>query len=495
MAVDLPTVRRGAPAPLAEQIAAHYRAAIAATRLRPGDRLPTIRAVADGIGTTRTTVQAAYKRLADEGLVHAVVGRGTVVAEPASGIAPSPLSPAAEAAFLLLQNAPSLPEPTGELVADFARLQPDPALFPVDAFRAAIDRVLRRHGGDLLGYGDPRGREELREVLATRHSAVPGRAVDASRVLITSGAQQGIELVLRTFARPGDAVAVAIPTYHQLFGALEALGLRIVPIESPRGIADPAAVERTLARPDVRLLYVMPTFHNPTGETLSVEARRTLMDVVAATDVPVLEDEFECELRFEGDELPTLQSMDPRGLTATVRTFSKGLFPGVRVGWVEAPAPVLGPMTAIKRFSDLESSSLLQAALFEFVQSGAMDDYLDRLRAELRTRHVAAREACAEHMPDGTRWTTPAGGFAFWLELPPGTDGDQVTERAARDGVLVTPGRFFDPLHRPSRGLRLALARTDTSRVRTGIGILARHALDPTATGHESLSDPPPLIL
>ena len=172
--------------------------------------------------------------------------------------------------------------------------------------------------------------ETLREALAARHAQA--RRADPERILITTGAQQGIDLVLRTFTEPGDAVAVAVPTYPQLFGSLAAHGLDLVPVEAKDGVADMRSLRAALARKDVRLLYVMPTFHNPTGATLDLAQRRALLDVVSATDVPVIEDEYECELRFEGDELPALSSLGPRGLTVTVRSFSKAMFPGVRLG-------------------------------------------------------------------------------------------------------------------------------------------------------------------
>jgi 2-aminoadipate transaminase len=218
----------------------------------------------------------------------------------------------------------------------------------------------------------------------------------------------------------------------------------------------------------------MPTFHNPTGTTLGEGQRRALMSVVTETDVPVLEDEVEGELRIEGRELPSLATMDPRGLTVTVRSFSKGLFPGVRLGWVEATPDVLGPMAALKRFSDLESSPFLQEALHDFIEHGAMDRYLGGLRAELRARHRAATAALVDHMPAGTRFTRPEGGLSLWVELPEGLDSDRVAVRAAGHGVLVTPGRVFDPAGGPSRSIRLALSCVAADRVVPGIEILAR---------------------
>jgi 2-aminoadipate transaminase len=228
----------------------------------------------------------------------------------------------------------------------------------------------------------------------------------------------------------------------------------------------------------VRLLYLMPSFHNPTGRTLDRAQRTALMDVVARTRVPVLEDEYQETLRFRGEAPPSLRTLDPRGLTVTVRTFSKGLFPGLRMGWVHGGPDVLQPMSAVKRFMDLETSALLQAALVEFVQQGAMDRYLIKLRAELQTRHAALQQALWPALPPGCLLTAPDGGFVTWLELPQHGQGDQLADLAATRGVRVVPGRVFDAQGRPSRGVRLSLSRATTTQITAGAAVLADLAND-----------------
>ena len=466
----------------AAQIASHYRDAIAAGRLGAGDRLPTIRAVAAELGVTRATVQAAYRKLAEAGLVRATVGRGTEVTGEArvAEAGRELLSRVARASLAALRRAPSPPRLAvgAPLIADFGSLQPDPGTMPVDAVAEALTRALRDAGTDLLGYGDPAGSPELRRLLAGRHAA--SDSIDPERVLVTSGAQQGIDLVLRTLTEPGDAVAVALPTYPQLFGALASHDLRLIPLPMVEGGVDLRALRDVLPR--VRLVYAMPTFHNPTGVSIDATSRRELMDELSRSDVPLLEDEVECELRFEGRELPSLQSLDLRGRTVTVRSFSKGLFPGVRIGWVEAAPELIAPIAALKRFSDLESSPLLQAALARLLASGTLDRDLMRLREELRVRHLAARGALADTMPEGVRWTEPEGGLSLWVELPAGADARRVAAAAARDGVLVTPGDSFHPDARAVAGFRIALSRAPLPVIVLGIEILARHVRSEVAT-------------
>jgi 2-aminoadipate transaminase len=507
--MQLPALDPAGPTPLVDQLVAHFHGLIEAGRLRAGERLPTIRAVAGNGGLTRATVQAAYRRLNDMGLVSSTVGRGTTVRAGRSGRrTEGVVSPGAQAAYRQLLRQPQLAM-GGTPVCDLAALHPDPDLFPVAAFAASLDRVIRTRGSSLLGYGEPTGDRELRYHLATVAAADGGttgsppaspagtaaapRAV-ADEILVTSGAQQGIDLVLRTLTRPGDGVAMALPTYHHLFGLLELHGLACVPVRAGAEGFDLDDLARVLAREDVALLYVMPSFHNPTGRTLDLDQRRALMEVVAATGVPVLEDEFEMELRFRGGRLPTLRSLDPRGLTATIRTFSKGLFPGVRMGWIQADAEILGPMAAVKRYSDLDTSALLQAALLDFLKTPDFAAFRLELCAVVAARHGSAQAALARHMPPGFCWTEPEGGYVVWVEGPPGFDSDQLARTAAERGVLISPGSLFHPSDAPVAGWRISLSRTDPAGIEAGIAILGRGAAEMLGTAAGGPSHRPLLL-
>jgi DNA-binding transcriptional MocR family regulator len=471
LALDFPRLEPASDQPLVEQIAGHYRAAIQRGRLRPGDRLPTIRSVAARLNVTRTTVQEAYRRLSETGLVAATVGRGTMVLGGEASGPDSVFSPSALAVQSHQSTALYTPPLGTEVRVPLAELMPDQVLLPVEEFRVSIERVLRERGAELLVYGTPAGHPELRRVLAERRECAD-LACTPDEILITNGAQQGLDLVLRAFTSAGDAVAVAVPTYHQLLGLLHAHRLELVPVQTgPDGI-DLEDLARVVARVPVRLLCLMPTFHNPTGRSIDRAQREEIMELLASTEIPVLEDEFQRELRFAGEPLPSLRALDRRGLTVTVRTFSKGLFPGVRTGWVQASLELLAPMIALKRATDLESSPLLQAALADFVSGGALDRHLASLRAELAGRHRAAQEALAQHMPAGSTWSRPEGGFALWYEGPPGLDGDRLADAAAARGVLVIPGRVFDPAVRSNPCLRLSLSRATPAQIREAIAVL-----------------------
>lgn len=483
----LPDLDPNAEAALAEQVAGFYARAIRDGRLRQGDRLPPIREVAVTCGVARATVQDAYRRLAGDGLVESTVGRGTVVLAAAGagdGLdgaderrvrSLSPYALAALRSTREMAGAPALP--AGQpLVANFAELSPDDGRFPVDAWRQAMDAVLRARGAELLGYGHSVfGLEELRALLAERaHDIDP--ALTADDLLVTAGAQQALDLVLRTLCAPGDTVVVTAPSYHQMHGLLRAHGLDVAQVPfGPDGL-DIAQLERVLRRPSVRLCYLMPTFHNPTGRTLDLAQRRTIVDVLRTTSVAVVEDEYQSSLRCRGEPLPTLRSLDPRGLTVTVSTVSKELFPALRLGWVAGGQDLLRPMAAVKRFMDLETSALLQAALVEFLRRGSLDRHLDALRRELSRRHAALQQAALSHLPPGCSITDPDGGFVAWLELPEVGHGERLAELAVERGVRVVPGCAFDPFGAPSRGVRLSLTRADVEQIEAGMRVLGECA-------------------
>ncbi len=491
-----PELDRAARAPLAAQIAGYYAQVIHDGRMRAGDRLPPIREIARACEVTRTTVQDAYRQLAEKGLVEGTVGRGTTVLgatlaktarTKAGPAAPRPLSPYAEAALRRSQEMPGAPPlPQGRtLVANFAELAPDGARFPVDEWRAAMDAVLQQRGAELLGYGNAtNGLLELRTLLAERARDIdPQQGPDD--ILVTAGAQQALDLVLRTFCAPGDTVIVTTPSYHQMHGLLRAHGLQVVQVPFGAEGLDLDRLTRALARSGVRLVYLMPTFHNPTGRSLDLAQRKALVEVLARTSVPVVEDEYQHSLRVRGSALPTLRSLDRRGLTVTVATVSKDLFPALRIGWVTGHQDLLRPMAAVKRFMDLETSPLLQAALVEFVRRGSFDRYLGALRVELRARHKALQRACRVHLPAGCSITDPDGGFVAWLELPHPGQGDRLAELAIERGVRVVPGRVFDLHGQPSRGVRLSLTRADTAQIGAGMAVLSQCA-------REMLSTPEP---
>src|SRR5262245_5081668 len=464
--------------PIYQRIAEGIRGELAADRLAPGERLPPIRELARRLGVNRDTVALAYEALAAAGVVESSVGRGTFVAqgvprrEPAA-LAPAlpPLSPLAQHVLDLERARPRFGSADGAV--PLHTLIPDPGLYPAEDFRRVLNRVLAAGGPDLLLYGEAQGHPRMREVLAQRLRA-SGIATTTDELVLCHGASQGISLALRLFAGPGDAVALEEPTYQNALSAVAGLGMRVAPIPMREGGLDLAAAERTLARAEVKVLYTIPSFHNPLGTTTGAAHRRALLEIAARCAKPVIEDGYEIDLRFEGQPVPPLAALDPTGLVVHLHSFSKSLFPGVRVGAVVARGRLVDALLAMKRATDLSDAMPLQAALAEFVASGAYDRHLAKLRRVLRARRDALCDALARELPQATLFARPEGGLQLWVDLGGGIDASDLLADAIGAGVLFAPGGQFYSDGRPSSGLRLAFAMADEAAIRRGVAALGR---------------------
>jgi DNA-binding transcriptional MocR family regulator len=476
MRIQLERRSGAASAPVYQQIAAQIRREIDGEGLCAGSRLPPIRDLARQLGVNRDTVAQAYEQLVAAGLVESTVGRGTFVAPARSAEAPPGVAPAASFSGLterLMAFERARPRfGSGQDAVPMHTLVPDPSLYPAEAFRNALDRVLSEGGAELLSYGGPQGSPRLREVLAA-HFSRDALEVAASEIVLCHGASQGIALALRLFAEAGDAVALEDPTYNNALGAVLGLGMQPAPIPMREDGLDLDVLEQTLARPDVKALYTMPTFHNPMGTTAGLEHRRALLAIAERTGVPVIEDGYEMDLRFAGQALPPLAGLDTSGRVVHLFSFSKSLFPGARVGAITARGRCVEALLALKRATDLSDALPLQAALAEFLASGEYDRHLQRLRGVLRARCAALLESLAQEMPAGTRWTRPLGGYQVWVELPAALDTSELLADAVGGGVLFAPGAQFHSDGRASRCLRLTFAMADEAALRRGVARLA----------------------
>ena len=355
----------------------------------------------------------------------------------------------------------------------FAGGIPDPALFPTAAIAAAHARILGdpRRAGLALQYSASEGYPPLRGWIA-RYMAALGVDCSEDHILITSGAQQALDLLGKLFVAPGDAVLVARPTY---LGALQALGAyEPVFADLPRR-GDNCAVLSGGARR--ALGYVMPDFQNPTGARMSLAERQELL-AAAALDLPLVEDGAYEALRYEGESVPSLLALDaaPAGIEESrvlyCGTFSKTVAPGLRLGWIVAPLPVIRRLVLVKQASDLHSPSLAQMVLHEVVEE-VMPAALEPLRRAYRARRDAMLVALAREMPPEVRWTRPAGGMFLWLTLPPTVDAAALLRRAIAEArVAFVPGRAFHADGSGANTLRLNFTLADEAKIGEGVARL-----------------------
>ena len=329
-------------------------------------------------------------------------------------------------------------------VLSFAGGLPAPELFPLEAIAEAHATVLAREGAQALQYSTTEGFGPLREWVAAR---LRGRGVrcTADEVLITNGAQQGIDLAGRIFVDPGDAVAVESPSYLAALQTFSGLEARFVALPSDDQGLDVDALEERLAAEPVKLIYVVPEFHNPKGTTLSLERRHRLVELAAAHRVPIVEDDPYGELRFRGEFLPPLAALDEEGLVVHLGTFSKTLAPGLRLGWLVGPKPLVRAATIAKQASDLHTATLAQRAAAALLETFDYEAHLGRIRATYASRCEAMLTALERHLPAGTTWTRPDGGLFVWAQLPLGLSSTVLFEDAVRAKVAFVPGARSSP--------------------------------------------------
>jgi DNA-binding transcriptional MocR family regulator len=363
-------------------------------------------------------------------------------------------------------------------IISFAGGIPEPALFPTAAIADAHARIFAdpARTAAALQYSTSEGYLPLRQWIAD-DMARRGAPCAADHILITNGAQQALDFIAKLFVAPGDTVLVARPTY---LGALQALNAyEPVYADLPRhGDNEPAA-----AAPGGRLAlgYVMPDFQNPTGTSLSLAEREALLDATAAQDLPLVEDAAYAALRYDGAALPSLLALEAAraggidaGRVIYCGTFSKTVAPGLRLGWVAAPRPVIRRLVLIKQASDLHSPSLSQIVLHEVV-TVSPPEALDRIRRTYRSRRDAMLRALAAEMPPGIRWTEPEGGMFVWLTLPERIDAAALLKRAIAEArIAFVPGRAFHWDGGGANTLRLSFSCADEARIADGIARLGR---------------------
>lgn len=356
---------------------------------------------------------------------------------------------------------------------------PAPELFPVAQIQDAAARVLAEHGPIALQYGASEGYMPLRELLV-RHMARYGIAVTPANVVITSGAQQALDLIGKLFLNAGDRVLTEEPTYLGALQAFSAYQARYLPVPIDDDGLDIEKLERAL-RSGPKFLYILPNFQNPGGVTLALDRRVRLIELANRYGVPIVEDDPYGQLRYEGEHLPSLVKLDAelhgngkagkpfRGGVIYLGTLSKTLAPGLRVGWVVAPEEVVAKLVQMKQGSDLHTSTFAQAVAYETARGGFLDQHVRRLRGVYRERRDAMLGALARHCPPGVRWTHPHGGLFLWLTLPAGMDADAVLKKALAAKVAFVPGRAFHPAGDGANTMRLNFSYSQPTLIEEGI--------------------------
>jgi len=380
-------------------------------------------------------------------------------------------------------------------IISFAGGLPAPELFPLDDLRAAFDAALREGGGSAVQYGPTEGYAPLRAYLAAR-LARRGIVATPDDILITTGSQQGLDLLGKVLLSPRATVLVEEPSYVGALQAFAAYGPRVagVPMDDAGLQVDHVDAALTtrgrdpLGHDNPAVLYTIPTFQNPSGLTMSLRRRAALIELCAARRLPVIEDDPYGELRYEGEDTPPLRALPGGEETVYLGTFSKILAPGLRLGWVVAPRPLMARLVRAKQGADLHTDTLAQRAVLQYCLHADLDGHIARLRRAYRERRDAMLAALARYLPPEARWTRPEGGLFLWVTLPAGVDTRALLAGALERGVAFVPGAAFhaaraggpgEPGEPGGRSLRLNFSHADPERIDDGIRRLGEVVAEP----------------
>ncbi|WP_431302635.1 PLP-dependent aminotransferase family protein [Sediminicoccus sp. BL-A-41-H5] len=446
--------------PLLRQLYLELRRAILSGVLPPGARLPATRALALQLGVARNTVVAAYDQLLAEGFIEGRTGAGSYVsrdlpegleARPRPGPAPPPLP----APIPHMAQPGTAPFNTGRTAWDerTARI-----------WRQLTVRRVQRPDPAMLGYGDPQGARPLREAIAAYLGAARAVRCTPEQVVVTSGAQQAIGLVLRVLLTRGDAAWLEDPAYPAVRAALADAGARIIPVPvDGQGMMVGAGVS---AAPRARLAYVTPSSQYPLGVTLSMARRMELLAWARASGAWVIEDDYDSEFRYAGRPLASLQGVDEAGRVIYIGTFSKVLFPGLRLGYAVLPPELLQPVLAARLLADWHPATLQEGVVTDFLAEGHFAPHLRRMRQRYRAARDTLVEALQRECGDALEVEAPDQGMKLVARLAPGLDDVELAAAAAARGVIaraVSPMYLAAP---PVPGLMLGFSGHEPGALR-----------------------------
>lgn len=359
-------------------------------------------------------------------------------------------------------------------VISFAGGLPAPELFPVEEIGKMCQEVCAAEGRKVLQYATTEGRPTLRAKIADRMNRKYKSHLKAENILITTGSQQNLDMAGKIFFDEGDVVLMESPTYLAAINAFKAYQpvFKEVPTDEKGMI--PEELDKILAEtPRAKLIYVIPDFQNPTGICWSLERRQKFMEIVNKYNIPVLEDNPYGELRYEGETLPSLQSMDTKDLVMAMGTFSKTFCPGLRIGWLAAPITLMKEFVKVKQSADLHTSAFDQAIIDRYMDEYSLDDHVAEINKLYKHRRDLLLKTMEETFTDGTTWTHPEGGLFLWLTFPEGVSARKVFDKCIEKNVAGVLGEFFYPNIKNDRHMRINYSNMPDDRIVEGVKRMA----------------------
>ena len=461
--------------PLFRQVYRGMRQAILTGALNAGERLPSTRDLAEQLGISRTVVLQAYEQLLAEGFITGRCGSGTYVSERLARNAASGKHRLARLRLSRFGNAVAgsvaiVDTPLPQSVApryNFIHGRSDLQTFPFAMWRRMLLRQARKGSTRQFDYGSAIGNADLRAAICVHLRRSRAVVCDPSEVIVVNGSQQALDLVMRVLVEPGDPVAIEDPHYDGICEALRAAGARLRPVPIDHDGLNPARLPD-----DARMVFVTPSHQFPTGAILSLDRRVALLKWARRRNAVIVEDDFDGEFHYDGRPLESLQGLDREGRIIYIGTFSRTIFPSLRIGYLVAPASLVPAFTAAKWLNDMHSASLEQQTLAEFIAGGMYERHLRRLRRKNNARRAALLESVEKYLGDRVELTGEGAGAQVVLWPRKRVSEEAIVAAAVKRGVGIY-GIAHCFLQRPSRpGFLLGYAHLTEREIREGIRLL-----------------------
>ena len=355
-------------------------------------------------------------------------------------------------------------------IISFAGGLPAPELFPVEAMKAAVDKVFTTHGQEAMQYGAAKGVTALRELIQKHVKEKEDVDAVLDNVLVTTGSEQVLDLVGKAFINPGDTVLVEQPTYLCALDVFKTYGANFAGVVmDEQGMKMDALEEALKSHPNTKLIYTVPNFQNPTGRTMAADRRKKLAELAAKYDVYVLEDNPYGEIRFAGQHVPAVKSFDKTGHVFYMSTFSKTLAPGFRLGWVVADKTVVDKLTVLKQSADLHTDNLVQYAVAQFFADNDVDAHVKEISDLYGKRKQLMVDGIKKYFPAGVKYTDPEGGMFLWVEVPGVDDTVALFKECLKHNVAFVPGDpFFAGKAQPGT-FRLNYSNAQEDKIKAGM--------------------------
>ena len=355
-------------------------------------------------------------------------------------------------------------------IISFAGGLPAPELFPVKEMKAAVDKVFEEHGQEAMQYGAAKGVTALREVIQQHVKKKENVDSELDNVLVTTGSEQALDLVGKAFVDPGDTVLVEQPTYLCALDVFRSYGANFASVEMDEdGMKMDALEEALKANPNTKLIYTVPNFQNPTGRTMTEERRKQLAELAEKYDVYVLEDNPYGEIRFAGQHVPAVKSVDKSGHVLYMSTFSKTLAPGFRLGWLVADEDVVNKLTVLKQSADLHTDNLAQFAVAQFFTDNDVDAHVKEISDLYGKRKDLMLEGIKKYFPEGVKYTNPEGGMFLWVEVPGVDDTVELFKECLEHDVAFVPGDPFFAGEAQPGAFRLNYSNMKEDQIEVGL--------------------------